>query len=563
MSHSKPTSPIQAPSTAENDDFESAKEALRATSLARHPRLREAALLLEKRRFEDSTTLLRDFLKDHPRDVRAVHLMAQIAMRQNRTDDARALLEQCIELAPDFVASRYSYANMLMKLNRPEAAFAQADELTKCDPPNPLFRARKATILEKIGNYEAAAKLWRGLIDDYPFRPESWERYGNALRVLGRLEDAVVAYRKLVELDPHSGIPWWHLADMKTFRFAAGDIDQMERELASTELTASARIFFHFSLGKAYADLKLYEKSFSHYAKGNAIQRIGLTHDSSALTARVANCKKALKPDFFRDRFGCGCDSRAPIFLVGMLRAGSTLVEQILASHSQVEGTRELSDLTTISRQLEDAASRERHTYLQVLANLDAAALRNLGESYLERVRAHRKLDRPFFTDKMGENYFHIGLIQLILPNAKIIDVRRHPLACCFSNFAQIFPDGQNNAYRLSDIGHNYGSYVELMAHFDRVLPGRVHRIFYENLVTEPGAEIRRLLGYLGLPFEEDCLRFYKTERAVTTVSAEQVRKPIYRDAIDQWRDYEPWLGPLKAALGPVLDLYPDVPAFG
>jgi tetratricopeptide (TPR) repeat protein len=559
MSNPKSISPAAVASNADSDDFKNAKEALRPENLARHPLLREAATLVENGRFEVATKLLWDFLKDRPRDVRALHLLAEITKRQGRFAEAQTLLEQCVELAPDFIASRYVYANILLRLNKPGAALVQADALAKLEPRNPLFRARKATILEKIGDYAAAAALWRELINDYPTRPESWERYGNALRALGSLQESISAYRKFIELEPSSGNAWWHLADVKTFRFNAADIEQMELQLDRAGLTADDRSYLHFSLGKAYADLRLYEKSFNNYAKGNAIRRVGLAHDPDVLTAYVARCKAVMTADLFRENAGSGCDSHAPIFLVGMPRSGSTLAEQILASHSQIEGTRELDDLATISRQLQKTASQEHCDYPDILARLDVPTLRNLGERYLETVQAHRKLNRPFFTDKMGANFAHIGLIQLVLPNAKIVDVRRGPMACCFSNFAQVFPDGQNNAYRLSDLGHCYRDYVELTAHFDRVLPGKVHRLIYEDLVAEPEAEIRRLLDYLGLPFEQDCLHFYKTDRVVTTVSAEQVRRPIYRDTLEQWKNYEPWLGGLKTALGPVHDAWRGV----
>jgi tetratricopeptide (TPR) repeat protein len=545
------------------DDFDSAAQALRPGQSSGHPQLREASAFLETGRVGLAAKSLREFLKDHPRDVNALLLMAETAARHGRNEEAEALLAQCLELAPGSVAARYSYASILLQTNKPQAARSEAGYLLKQEPRNPLFRRLAAIAFEAIEDYAASAALWDVLTQDYPDRPDCWLRYGHALRSMGSREECVTAYRKALALDPAIGGAWWSLADLKTLRFSDAEIAQMEAQLARADLPAEDRTRLLFSLGKAYADLKLYEKSFGSYAKGNALHRLGLRHDPDVLTSYVTRCKSAFTTDLFRSSAGSGCSDPDPIFIVGMARSGSTLVEQILASHSQIEGTKELSDLATISRHVQNEIARNRGIgFPEVLKTLDAAVLKELGGRYLESTRAHRKLGRRFFTDKMGPNFVHVGMLQLILPNARIVDVRRHPLACGLSNFTQIFPNGQNDAYRLADIGRLYRDYVELMAHFDRVLPGKVHRVTYESLVTEPEAEIRRLLDYIGLPFEQACLHFHRTERVVTTVSSEQVRSPLYRDALEQWRHYEPWLGPLKAALGPVLDRYPDVPAF-
>jgi hypothetical protein len=278
------------------------------------------------------------------------------------------------------------------------------------------------------------------------------------------------------------------------------------------------------------------------------------------LAAYVAGCKKFFTPEFFARRKDFGAPGRGPVFIVGMMRAGSTLVEQILASHSQVEATRELADLSAISRQLQADATAKGISYWQRLERIDAEEAARLGTRYLSAVEPHRRLGKPLFLDKMGANFALVGLIRLILPEAKIVDVRRHPMACGFSVFTQLFPSGQNDCYRLGEIGQQYRHYVELMAHFDAVQPGTVHRVFYEDLVACPEREVRRLLDHLGLAFEPGTLEFHKSTRAVTTVSAEQVRRPIYQDALEQWRHYEPWLGPLADSLGPALAAYPAVP---
>jgi tetratricopeptide (TPR) repeat protein len=546
------------------DDFASAMEALLPDRRLPHAQLQKAASLLNDGRFPAAANATQQFLNSHPQDVSALQLMAEIATRFGRRDEAETLLAQCIVISPNSVPARFWYANALLQMNKPEAALEQTDWLLTRDPENPAFRSLKPLVLEAIGEYGRAVGLWEGLTRDYPRRVECWLRYGYALRAIGERASCVAAFRKVNELDPSLGEAYLALANLKTFRFGEEDPSQIEAQLARSDIDSADRAQMHFALGKAYADQKQYAKSFSNYARGNALHRLGIAHDPEIGTAYVRRCKGVFTPEFFRDRQHQGCNSNEPIFIVGMLRAGSTLVEQILASHSQIEGTRELSNVSVVSKQVEHQYAPDNPAdYPAVLGKLDADEQVRLGKAYLESVGVHRKLGRPRFTDKMGPNYVYIGLLQLILPKAKIVDVRRHPLACGWSNFSQHFAKGQNFSYRLADIGRLYRDYVELMAHFDRVLPGKVHRVFYEQLVSDPEAEVRCLLDNLELPFENACLEFHKTDRAVTTISSEQVRSPIYRDALDEWRHYERWLEPLKAALGPVLEAYPAVPDFG
>lgn len=548
-------------SASDLDDFESAEEALRPGRSLRHPQLREAAALLENNRLPAAAKSLREFQNRHPRDASALHLSAELAARRREYAQAEVLFAESLALAPGLVSARYGFANMLLQANKPDEALEEAEQLLAKDQKNPLFRGLKAVALEAIENYTAAAAIWKGLIEDYPDRPDCRERYGHPLRGLGLGEECVATYRKALELDPSFVRAYWSLANLKTFRFDPAEIERMESLLANTDLSVEERTQLLFALGKAYGDEKLYEKSFANYAKGNALHRLGLEHDPDVLTSYVAQCKRVFTAEFMRERAMAGCRDPDPIFIVGMARSGSTLVEQILASHSQIEGTRELFDLAAVSQEIQyKIAPALNEKYPHVLKKLDNGKLKRLGESYIDGTRIHRKLDRPFFTDKTGANFVHVGLVRLILPNARIVDVRRHPLACGLSNFVQLFAKGQNYAYRLPDIGRLYRDYVDLMAHFDRVSPGTVHRVIYENLVADPETEVRRLLDYLALPFEPSCLQFHKTERVVATVSSEQVRKPIYRDALEQWRHYEPWLGPLGKSLGDVLTEYPNVP---
>ena len=542
-------------------DFARAMEALNPDVSLWHPGARDAAVLVQQGHFERATELLQKLLKRHPHDVSAPYLKAEIARRRGRYEEAEPLLARCVELAPEFDASRFHYANVLLEVGKPVDALAQAEELLRRDPPNPVFCALKAMALELVDEHAAAASLW-GKVVQNPAPPDCWVRYGHALRVLGRREESVAACRKAIALDPSFGQAYWALANSKPFRFSDVEIAQMETQVARYELSSANRIPLLFALGRAYADLELYEKSFGFYARGNALRRLGIKHDPGFLRSYVDRCKSVFTMDFFHAHADSGCNRPDPIFLVGMTRSGSTLVEQILASHSAVEGTRELFNLAAVAKYLEGEVAPRLHVkYPEVLHALNVDELQILGERYLESVRPYRLLGRPFFVDKMGNNFVHIGLLQLILPNAKIVDVRRHPLACGFSNFTQLYANGQNASYRLTDIGTLYRDYVVLLAHFDRVLPSRVHRVFYEQLVAHPETEIRHLLAYLELPFENSCLEFYKNGRAVSTVSSEQVRTPIYTQALEHWRHYEPSLAPLKTALGPIVDAYPDIPA--
>jgi len=381
------------------------------------------------------------------------------------------------------------------------------------------------------------------------------------LKTAGHTERAIAAYRRSLELQPSFGEVWWSLANLKTFRFSAADLALMSAQLARTDLSDEDRLHLEFAIGKALEDAAEYASSFEHYAQGNAIRRAQLHYSADDTHARVQHIRQQYGAGFFAARAGMGNPARDPVFIVGLPRSGSTLIEQILSSHSQVEGTMELPEVTSITRMLraqgdEDSAM----PYHQVLAALDADALHELGERYLAHTRIQRKTAAPLFIDKMPNNFMHIGLIHLMLPNATIIDARRHPLPCGFSIFKQHFARGQGFSYGLEDIGRYYRDYVALMAHFDEVLPGRIHRVIYEHMVEDTEAEVRRLLDHCGLPFEPSCLRFFENARPVRTASSEQVRQPIYREGVDHWQHYAPWLEPLKSALGPALDSYQGVP---
>jgi tetratricopeptide (TPR) repeat protein len=416
-------------------------------------------------------------------------------------------------------------------------------------------------ILSRIGEYERASGIYAELLQECPANAKVWLSYGHVLKTEGRQDECIAAYRQSIVRNPVFGEAYWSLANLKTFRFDAAELAAMHAQLAKPDLDGSDRLHLHFAVGKAFEDAGDYAQSFEHYAQGNALQRAGNRYDADLNATRIERLRGHFTRDFFSQRAGSGYDAPDPIFIVGMPRAGSTLLEQILSSHSQVEGTTELPEIISLAKELrEQSDTDEIAVYAEVLAGKNAAELRAMGELYVERTRIHRKTQRPFFIDKMPNNFLHIGLIQLLLPNAKIIDARRHPMGCCFSNFKQYYARGQGFSYSLSDMGRFYSDYVALMAHFDEVLPGRVHRVFYEQTVDNTETEVRRLLDYCGLAFEPACLTFFDNARPVRTASSEQVRRPVYRDSVDQWRHYEQWLDPLKAALGPVLDSYPAVP---
>lgn len=528
---------------------------------ARDPILLAAALALVDGRLAVAEHGLRDYLKRRPTDVMAIRMLAEVGARLGRYPDAEALLVRALELAPGFAAARHNLAIVRMRVNKPEAVVQDMDVLLAKDARNPNYRALRCAALVRLGEYDAAVEGYQSLLAEHPNRPPIWMSLGHVLKTVGRTADSIEAYRKSIALKPELGEAWWSLANLKTFRFSSEDVDVMRRALQQPGLARDDELHLHFALGKALEDAGVYAESFAHYERGNQMGEDRVDYDDEDTAHLVVESARVYSPELFASRAGTGCQAPDPIFIVGMPRAGSTLIEQILASHSQVEGTMELPDLPAMARRLGGRTRGDGPAkYPDVVASLTAEQLRELGEEYLSRTRIQRKTDRPFFIDKMPNNFAHTGLIRLILPNAKIVDARRHPLACCFSGFKQHFAQGQNFSYGLRRIGGYYRDYVRLMAHFDRVCPGAAHRVIYERMVEDTETEVRALLAYCGLEFEPACLAFHETQRPVRTASSEQVRQPIFRDGIDQWRHYEPWLDPLKEALGDVLTAYPEVP---
>jgi tetratricopeptide (TPR) repeat protein len=513
--------------------------------------LMRAAADLHANRIPDAEMRLRQHLKQAPTDVVAIRMLAEVAVRVDRGEDAERLLERCLELAPGFHEARHNYAIVLNRVNKPQQAIVELERLLRADPANPAYRNLKAVALCHTGDYETAIDIYSALVSEHPRQAPIWLSLGHAAKTAGQVDRAIAAYRTCIELDPDFGEAYWSLANLKTFRFSDAQVETMQAALARSDLKDEHRLSLEFAVGKALEDRADYAPSFQHYARGNELRLAQIPYSADDTTARLQRVRDAYTAEFFHARAGMGCDATDPIFIVGLPRAGSTLIEQILSSHSAVEGTMELPDIISITRALRNAAADTRAgAYHDALERLRGDELRALGEQYLARTRIHRKLGRPFFIDKMPNNFAHVGLIHLILPNAKIIDARRNPLACGFSCFKQHFAHGQNFSYGLDNIGRYYRDYVELMEHFDAVLPGRVHRVNYEDMVENTESEVRQLLEYCGLPYEDACLRFFENDRPVRTASSEQVRQPIYTAGVDHWQHYEPWLDPLKAALG-------------
>lgn len=526
-----------------------------------NPRLIEAASALCENDLAKSERILRPFLHEHPTDVGAIRMLAETGARLGHYDESEKLLARCVELAPGFDAARFNYATILHRQNKATEALAQTDELLRREPRNPNYRNLEAAALARLGETDRAIASYEMVLRTHPQQPKAWMSYGHTLKSAGRQNDAIVAYRKSIAQLPSLGETYWSLANLKTFRFEPEEIAAMRAQLARADLENEDRFHLDFALAKALEDAGDYANSFAHYAAANALRRKKLDYKADELTNNVARAKAVFTPEFLRTREGSGDPASDPIFVVGLPRSGSTLLEQILASHRQVEGTMELPDIMAIARKLGGRKKKsEPSAYPEILSTLTPGDLKVLGEDYLASTRIQRKTGRPFFVDKMPNNFIHTGLIHLILPNAKIIDARRHPLACCLSNFKQHFARGQGFTYSLTDIGRYYADYVDVMAHFDRVLPERIHRVVYEEMVANPEREVRQLLAYCGLPFEPACLRFYENDRVVRTASSEQVRMPIFTDAVEHWQNFEPWLGPLKDILGPIVASYPQPP---
>lgn len=530
------------------------------------PDLLRAAVAMNEGRLDEGQAIVEARLRRQPDDPSAIRLLGEINWRRGDMTEALALVERAVRLAPGFDLARDFLIRLLLQTNRLTEALEHAETLAGSPVRSPGHDLLRASVLVRLGHQEQAREIYERLLARQPNQPQVWQNLGHVLKTLGKQSDAVQAYRQAVTRQPTMGEAWWSLANLKTVKLGAEDIAAMEAALKSLEPDEEEKkedvFHLHFSLGKAFEDAKDYAASFRHYDLGNRLRRTMVLHDPGAFSAEVAATAQTFTGALIAEMGPGGCPAPDPVFIVGLPRSGSTLVEQILASHSQVEGTMELPEMMMIASRLQSRVDQgEFPDFRAMIASLTPADRLRLGEEYVERTRVHRQTGKALFIDKMPNNWQHVGLIRLILPNAKIIDARRHPLGCCFSGWKQHFARGQTFSYDLADIGRYYRDYVALMAAYEEAAPGAVHRVVYEHMVENTEEEVRRLLDRLGLPFEQACLEFYNNDRAVRTASSEQVRQPIFTDGVEHWRRYEPWLGPLVEALGPVASSHPDPPS--
>ncbi len=520
------------------------------------PSLMHAASALCDNDLPRAEHLLRAHLRRHPTDVAALRMLAETGTRLGRDEDAERLLESCLRLAPSFSLARFNYALVLHRQGKAEAAIPHLQTLVQADPRDAAALNLLAASWAALGETDTSIAAYQAVLELAPNQPKIWLSYGHVLKTAGRRGEAVQAYRNCLSLAPGTGEAWWSLANLKNEPFSEADIAAMRTALAASGIRQEDEFHLHYALGAALERRAEYEHSFAHYAQGARRRRALIDYSAERTHAQLQRARALLTRGFFAERAGWGHQDAAPIFVVGLPRSGSTLIEQILASHSAIEGTAELPEITNIARDLRRSAGGSdtsgEDTYPGVLATLGETACAALGQRYLDRTRIYRKLGRRHFIDKLPNNFVHAGLIQLMLPNATIIDARRHPMAACFSAFKQHFARGQHYSYDLTELGRYYADYAALMAHYDQAMPGRVYRVDHERLVEDTEAQIRALLEHCGLEFEPACLRFHENTRAVRTASSEQVRRPITRDGLHQWQHYRPWLEPLHAEVQPL-----------
>ncbi|MGM0658739.1 MAG: tetratricopeptide repeat-containing sulfotransferase family protein [Pseudomonadota bacterium] len=513
------------------------------------PELLGVTTMMHEGKLYKAEKLCRHFLQNNPHHLEGMRLLAQLGSRLNIYDDAEFLLESALEMAPDFDLARIDYVKVLHQRQKFERAFEEAEKLRARMPDNVAAELAYANQCAAVGRYDEALAVLDPLVERVENPANVQMQRGHALKTVGRHDDAVAAYRAACEARPALGDAWWSLANMKTFRFTDAELDRMQSLVESGRLARVDEYHLCFALGKAFEDRSEYEQAFSFYARGNRLKKDELRYSADRMQADFDRQKAFFTPERRQAFEGLGIQDPDPIFIVGLPRAGSTLVEQILASHSQVDGTLELPNILAMAHRLNGRLQRgEAPRYPDVLAELAPGKFAEMGQQYIDETRIHRQ-GAPYFTDKMPNNFRHIGLILSILPNARIIDARRAPMSCCFSGFKQLFAEGQEFSYSLDDIGRYYAGYVDLMDHWKLLYPDSILQVDYEDVVEDLEAQVRRMLEFLGLEFEPACVEFHRTQRSVRTASSEQVRKPIYRTGVEQWRNFEPWLGALERAL--------------
>ena len=535
------------------EDLEKQLKELKATP----PILIAVTDLISQGKLVKAEQLCKAFMQKNPRHIEGMRLLADIGVRLGVLEDAEFLLESAIDFSPQSTKARMDYIQVLRKQQKYHEALAHAKILIQQEPENPQFQSVFAVESMQSGDYDTALATFDSILAILPEEPVTLTSRGNALKTQGKKEEAIDSYRRAITKYPAHGEAYYSLANLKLFSFTDKEIEAMESQENNPGISYMARVYLDFALGKAYEDRSDFNQAFSYYERGNSFKRSQSRYKAADITTEFRAQTDVFDEGFVAANAGSGNKAGDPIFIVGLPRSGSTLLEQILASHSQVDGTMELPNILSLAQKLRrgEMLSGTSH-YPSVLKTIDAGTLSKFGEAYISDTQVHRG-KAPFFIDKMPNNFRHIGLINLILPNAKIIDARRHPMGCCFSAFKQLFHEGQEFTYGLEEVGTYYKDYVELMDHWDKVLPGKVLRVQYEDVVVDLDTQVRRILDYCGLDFEESCISFYETDRSVRTPSSEQVRQPIYQSGVDQWKNFEANLEPLKKALGPVLKRYP------
>lgn len=506
---------------------------------------------------QEAEKIYREVLMRDPDNVDALRLMAGVAMRAKQWGDAEILLVKALELAPDFFQGWMDLGLARQEQDKVESALEAYRRATRLEPNLPNSYTAAGTTQAMAGQHDESISSFRQALKAQPGHPGALAGLGHVLKTIGQQAESIEAYRQCIQSNPSHGEAYWSLANLKTFRFEPEEIDAMMHQVEHGNLGDEPLANFHFALGKAFEDQSDYDRAFAHYRLGNETRRAHEVYDPVRTVEAHDQFLRTFTPELFEQHQGNGHPSAAPIFIVGLPRSGSTLLEQILASHSEVEGTHELPELGRVARSF---ANRGEHhqNYPAVVSVMNAEDLAELGRDYLQRTEKHRTGQTPRFTDKLPNNFVHVGLIKLILPNAKVIDARRHPLDSCLGSFKQLFARGQPFSYDLFELGEFYLEYDRIMNHWDTVIPGQVLRVQYEDVVSNLEEQVRRILHFCELPWEDSCLNFFETQRAVKTASSEQVRQPIYSSSVNTWKHYENHLSELIEILAPLLKNLPD-----
>jgi len=510
------------------------------------PELKTVISFTHEGKLSRADRICREYLRDHPHDIEAMRLLANIGRDLNIYEDAEFLLESALLFDPNNAKIKYDYINILTKRQKYGEALFHAQNFYDEDPSNINAMKLLSTALFRTDRYKEAIKIYNDILELEPNNTDVMLSKGHLYKTSGELDKSIESYKKAYQTDKYFGDSYWSLANLKTYKFSDKEVESLDKMVNDVYVSEDERAFMHFALGKAYEDLNEYKKSFKHYKEGNLIKKNKSLFNTSDFSKECQNQIDVCTKDLFEMKKSWGSESNAPIFILGLPRVGSTLIEQILSSHSLVEPTHELPNIISTALRLNERKSQDISSrYPDILLSLSAPQLKLIGDKYISDSEVFRT-DKPYFIDKMPNNFRHIGLIKLILPNAKIIDIRRASMSACFSCFKQLFAEGQEFTYDLKDLAGYYNNYVELMDHWNGVLPDQILSINYEDVVNNFEESVRKILEYCEIPFEQQCLEFYKSKRSVKTPSAEQVRQPIYTSGMDYWKNYEPYLDDLK-----------------